>query len=475
MSIFDDIGQFLNDVWQVIVDIFSSAPPPGPLKQCHEYIFEAHIIGVQFNSPVYAARRGVMVTGEHWTDGVDVTEPNVADGSTKPAIVLIDGRGDPGMTLRIRVTRSQNVDSSGQVSGYLGGLTFNGKEPCLTGVGDHTIQACIVQLHPVITRDAGDASWSMNVAPLGPVSLGSTRLELMTILDNPPAFLAGGVWIEALRTMCYLGALGVRQKRKAAATVAQFCHAGMGAVYDTVSGAPKFNSGQLGANGFLLAKYISPGIGKVVNCYDQAAAVSALAGSLGVTLDWKFMNPFGFLAQSDLVGVGGCNNPFFKGYDRSGQPWNPAPITPPGDLRRSSFGNHAFTAFRTSINSDIAGPDSGVAEGIGDGCAGPAIFDGTLQDYVVHAVDQSRPYNLARQAEIMQFGAIDSWENSENATINSLPGLDQGDRDSSLAAIHAIAEQARANVWAQVAAIETGDVKPGVGVNSLQFSSYTGP
>jgi hypothetical protein len=248
----------------------------------------------------------------------------------------------------------------------------------------------------------------------------------------------------------------------------------MGAVYDTERGAPKFNCGSLGANGFLLAKYISPGAGKVVNCYDQAAAVSALAGALGITLGWKYMDPFGFLAQSDLVGVGACNNPFFKGRGRNNVPNYPSPIAPPLDPTRSSFGNHAFTQFRASGNGDIAGQDSGVAEGIGDACAGPAVFDGTLPDYVLRAVDQSWPYNAARASVAQQFQAIDNWENQQIAALNGMT-LDQALRDQGLATVHQLAEQARAVARAQLATVETNDVRDGVGVNSVQFTAYTGP
>src|SRR4051812_38416332 len=122
MSIFDDIGQFFTDIGNAIVNAFSSTPPPAPKQPCPLIFFEAHIIGVKFNSPVPAARRGFTVTGEHWTEGVDVNEPNVADGSIKPAIVLIKERGEPSMTLRIRVTRSQNVGATGPVTGWLNDL-----------------------------------------------------------------------------------------------------------------------------------------------------------------------------------------------------------------------------------------------------------------------------------------------------------------------------------------------------------------
>lgn len=474
MSIFDDIGQFLSDVWNAITEVFSPSPPPAPTQPCPAVHFEATIVGVGFNSPVTAGRRGAAVAGEQWTDGVDVNEPNVSDGSMKPAIVLVAGRGEPGMTVRIRVTRSQNVGSTGPVTGYLGNLTFEGVDPCPTAVGDHTINAKIAALPTSIARDAGDATWSMVVDPIGSVALGSTRLEVVTILDNPAPCFAGGDWIEALRAICSLGILGISEKRQAAATVARSCHADFGAVYDTVSGAPKFNSGHYGANGYLLAKYISPGSGKVVNCYDQAAAVSALSGAFGVYLGWKYMDPFGFLAQSDLVGVGPCNNPFFNGTNWKHEPNYPSPMAPPLDPHRSSFGNHAFTRFLSDVNRDLTGPDSGVAEGIGDACAGPAVFDGTLSDYVLRSVDSVWPYNAPRAAVTAKLQTIDAWEAQQTTAINALT-MDDATRATALAAAHDLAEQARAAVRAELAAVESSAVVDGVGVNSLSFASYSGP
>jgi hypothetical protein len=477
-------GGFLADLWQAITDAFSQRPPPGPVQMCLMPVFEAHIVGVRFLSPIVVARRGSAITGEHWTEGVDVNEPLISDGSRKAAVVLIAGRGDPRVRLRIRVTRSIAVGPTGPVSGSFDTLRIVGTTQCPTSVGEHTLDARIDVLHLGIRRDAGDASWSMTVDPIGTAALGSTRLELVTILDTPPAFYAGGVWIEVLRMLVdQAGVAGLDRKRESAAAVTRFTHfsLALNLNYDTEGGRPHFNSGTHGANGFLLAKLISPIRDKIVNCFDTAAAVTALTGALGIALGWKFMQPFGFLAPTRLIGVGQCNNPFFRGVafvrprPAPPEPAFPHPMAPPDHTHRTWFGNHAFTRFATAANADLGGPDRGVAEGIGDACAGPVLFAGTLTDYVLNAVDQQRPVDPARQTAMMQLAAIDAWERGQIAMAQSLLGLTDEQKQQMIANIRALAEQARQNTRAMLAASEMAAVVDGVGVNSLQFRDYSGP
>src|SRR5580698_2869530 len=62
-----------------ITNTFAQQPPPAPIKPCEVPIFEAHIVGVQFLSPIRVARRDTTITGEHWTEGVNVVEPFVVN------------------------------------------------------------------------------------------------------------------------------------------------------------------------------------------------------------------------------------------------------------------------------------------------------------------------------------------------------------------------------------------------------------
>lgn len=406
-----------------IVDVvnnnFAQQPPPGPLLPCQVPIFEAHIIGVQFLSPIRVARRDATITGEHWTEGVNVVEPFVVNGSIKPAVLLIATRGDPRMTVRIRVTRSQNVGPTGPLRGSLGGLAFSSLRQCPTGVGDHSVAVKIDALPTAIRRDAGDATWSMDVNPVGTVQLGTTRLEVVTVLDAPSAFYATGVWIEALRRLCaQAGVVGISQKRQAAAAVSRFCFGQLGLIYDTNVGGPHYGADRHGATDFQLARYINMGAGKVVNCYDQAAGLTALAGALGVRLDWKYMAPFGYLATCNLIGVGQCNNPFYRSN-------NSTPTIGGQSTDRTGFGNHAFTAFPRAQNADVTGVDGGAAEGIGDACAGPSTFDGTLADYVATAVDQVESRRRRRLPLEQRIAQINAQEATDVAAVNTAIDADE--------------------------------------------------
>ena len=193
------------------------------------------------------------------------------------------------------------------------------------------------------------------------------------------------------------------------------------------------------------------------------------------------MDPFGFLAPSSLIGVGQCNNPFFRGQafvNGARVPAWPTPMAPPNEPRRTSFGNHAFTSFSPLGNANLSGTDPGPAEeAIGDACAGPATFDVTLAQYVLRSVDQNRPYTQARANALAQFAAINQWEQQQLAAVAALPtppATDEQKRQMT-ATVRAMAEQAREQARAQLAATETAAVQEGVGVNSVQFTAYSGP
>jgi hypothetical protein len=100
------------------------------------------------------------------------------------------------------------------------------------------------------------------------------------------------------------------------------------------------------------------------NCYDQCSAVHVLAGAVGVHLSWLYLDPYGFIKPTNLVGVGTCNNPFFSSPRKKVVPWD--------DPDRSAFGNHAFP-----------GPAGNAA----DACAGPHLGNETREEYLDASID----------------------------------------------------------------------------------------
>ncbi len=144
-------------------------------------------------------------------------------------------------------------------------------------------------------------------------------------------------WVKALEFVTNTAGVNVKDDVGAMATLTTYLHGGHGLTYDTVSGAPEYASGGLGGT-MLLSEYIDKSRGNVINCYDQAAAVTSLGRLLGLDVQYKFMEPFGYINTVDLVGVGNCNNPFFT-MNRFPQ------IAAADETGRSLFGNHAFAMY----------------------------------------------------------------------------------------------------------------------------------
>jgi len=106
----------------------------------------------------------------------------------------------------------------------------------------------------------------------------------------------------------------------------------------------------------------------LVNCYDQAGIVIiALGLGPNVKAEWMFMNPFGFIFPTNLVGYPNtkCNNPFGKTEGHL--------LVANNAVDRWPFKNHAFVR----VDGKIA-----------DACAGPvkATDADTLENYIANGI-----------------------------------------------------------------------------------------
>ncbi len=140
-----------------------------------------------------------------------------------------------------------------------------------------------------------------------------------------------------------------------------------------------------------LTNYINKSNGNIVNCYDQASAVYSLGKLLGIGIEYRFMNPFGYINTTNLVGVGNCNNPFYP-LSTSGLKIAGSDATSPV---RTGFGNHAFTKFSGNIY---------------DACAGPQTGSQTEATYVNNVIDISTQAeaNVAGSTSNISSGAVTS-------------------------------------------------------------------
>ncbi|OIW27036.1 hypothetical protein CONLIGDRAFT_683974 [Coniochaeta ligniaria NRRL 30616] len=161
-------------------------------------------------------------------------------------------------------------------------------------------------------------------------------------------------------------------------------------VYDIWHGANNYTGGGYGRTFHLdswLDDYNKKAAGNTVNCYDQAAIVQ-LVTLLGVPdgrIRWMFKEPFGYIRDTDLVGWGKTNNPFYRNIDTDKE------IPAPEKMldRSNPFKNHAFISYMKT------GSDSWFAL---DACAGPVTGDKSVQQYLTDDIDDG--YDSVKESNI---------------------------------------------------------------------------
>mgnify|MGYP000532132448 CR=1 FL=1 len=108
----------------------------------------------------------------------------------------------------------------------------------------------------------------------------------------------------------------------------------------------------------------------ILNCYDAAAVMQYVLRYYNYNSYYCFMQPFGYLRCTNLIGRGNCNNPF---YGNGG-----AAVVNQQDPNRTAFGNHAFVYLTSN-------------QAIVDSCAGPHTGTEYAADYVNNATDNVYP------------------------------------------------------------------------------------
>lgn len=348
----------------------------------------ASITELSWTSGIHTAREKTRITAPHWKEGENVNEADMADqqkfptGSKRPAVYLVKSKGGANTVVaKIKITKNTGSSTDGLLSAQLGTLQFSGN--CPTTVGEHAVTLKIDSLPNKLAHYEGDMTWRLKTSDEDIILTNRPRAELFVVLDKPEAFYVQGAWAEALRFLFKKAKVdGLADAQHAAAKITTYCHTGHGMKYDTSQGAPHFSGWQaIHGGAFDLMHYIrklpvDPSVddGVTVNCYDQAAAVQSLGGVIGVKISSVFQAPFGFIKTTNLVGVGACNNPFFRS---NGSTKEIDPLSP----QRTSFGNHAFTSLGGKIH---------------DACAGPHIGTETIRQYLEASIDAQRTITSAR-------------------------------------------------------------------------------
>jgi hypothetical protein len=353
--------------------------PPSTTPPDKEFAVE--LVSVTFKSGVKASHGQAEIVPPHWEVG---KEKEIADDwkdmaqrlglpaepySKRAAVYLIKNAagGKYDVEVKVKVTKSVNVSGDGKLVGNLNGLVIEGT--CPTSAGEHTVAAKIAEPPETIQSYRGMISWGLDVESVPTcLSMGSTLAEIYFVLAKPkPRPYNNGVWSEVLRFLCgKVGVVGEKEVDAVAAKVTKYCHTLHKLRYDTSRGASWYGVGNLGGV-FNLNDYMIRASTRC-NCYDQAAAVQALSIALGATIGWRYLNPFGYIKPTNLVGVGQCNNPFFGADDAK-------KMVAEDSADRTAFGNHAFANI----------PSGNIL----DGCAGPHTGSESPDQYVSASIDDT--------------------------------------------------------------------------------------
>jgi hypothetical protein len=343
--------------------------------------FAAELVSVKFDSGVRVSHSKATVAGPHWQVGKEkeITDDWAATAkklglpaepySKRPAVYLIKGARDAEflLSVTVKVTKAVNIKGDAKLSGNFNGLVFEGWFPATAA--EHQLDVKIVNPPDSIHCYRGEIAWRLDLEK-EPISqtLESTLAELYFILDEPARRpYPDGVWVEALRFLCgKAGVVGEDSTEGVAKKVARYCHTPHKLRYDTFLGDSAYGLDMKGGE-FDLTGYMERTSAKC-NCYDQAAAVQALSLALGASVGWVYLVPYGFIKETNLVGVGRCNNPFF-GFDVTKK------VVPADSPDRKPFGRHAFAELPN--------------ENILDACAGPHTGDETREKYVEESIDDT--------------------------------------------------------------------------------------
>lgn len=323
---------------------------------------------------------GTAVSAPYWTLG----PPSFEDGinSTHPAAVPTEAGSDLEMTIKIDVTSADGLSGNADLVGTLSdGTTIELKGTFPVSVGVHSVTVKMDTATTVLARHRGDIVWEATVPGCGSHIIGRTRVEIYRIIrDHPAPFLSAGRPAEALRFIFEnMSVNGTDVATSIASSdltvtahITTYLHNGHGLTYDIDGGrAAYFNRG---STTFFLLKYIAKSLRNVVNCYDQAAGVVALAAVIGIDGFTRFVGgtrqtpqyTFGYIHTTTLVGGIVTNNPFYPLYSGSA-------IETDFSLR-GPFGNHQFYMDRAT----------GL---VFDACAGPHLGTEDYMTYMEASVD----------------------------------------------------------------------------------------
>ncbi len=231
-----------------------------------------------------------------------------------------------------------------------------------------------------------------------PIILETTNLEIYFIPNKSTAVAPYGIPIELMRSLAkYFSQASDEEVQVKYSTVrfnsaeddtwtiqkcVDFAFKHNPPRYDNIHGAPHFLKQPILPDNIKLyyLRWLdaSSDPTAIENCYDMASVAQYLlylmADYKKANLKWAYMKPFGYLKETNLIGRGQCNNPFYGNTPR----WSGSKVVGQTDNKRSGFKNHAFVKI-VDTNRIV------------DACAGPHYGTETPGAYVTAAVDTTTP------------------------------------------------------------------------------------
>ncbi|MDR3086492.1 MAG: PAAR domain-containing protein [Azoarcus sp.] len=346
-------------------------------------VLRAEMMDVDWDKTIPVARDNKTIGEVSWLEEWGWFERKYPPiDANRPGAYRIKGKQPPRFKASVRILKNKNVSGNFKLRGELNGLRFESEAPVsiAEGTAVKDIPMKILNHPDSLQHYAGLSTWEL--AEEGGEERvyrvdKKPRLELYFLYDTPAEFFKKGVWLEALEKM-FNGAKvqGLKDEDAISAEVTRYLHSGDNKmVYDTKKGATYFGTWLNGIKTFKLMLYIrrkdSGNTYNTVNCYDQAAAVQAFCGCLGVKVRLVELSPFGYINTTNLVGVGACNNPVYG--DKTYPPGKEIDSKDPNYSRRSYFGKHVFIETASGY--------------IRDACVGPHIATEPFRTYLENVID----------------------------------------------------------------------------------------
>ncbi|MGI6303917.1 MAG: hypothetical protein ACOX52_23140 [Verrucomicrobiota bacterium] len=355
-------------------------------------IIKVDLTNIKFNHDTGSSASDAINIRQDYTTPIDISNGEWVKGGVNHPVAYT---ADNSVTIKARFTVQPDSITSADIwaistdsDGSLGDVVkttvaFSGGVS--VGDADGYVELPVSGNTPNVVKKTTTDAWQWKAENINGASLVcdfdvSGPHTVYTTLNEPMSPWVNtfgnqrNAWVKALVFAIETAGGQNKNDSDALAAITSYLHTGHGLTYHINSGAPAYASSSLGGT-MDLTGYIDKSSGNTINCYDQASGVFSLGRLLGIGVEYRYMDPFGYINTVNLVGEGNCNNPFY-------------PLTAGGKIAgaddvypdRSGFGNHAFAKYGGNIY---------------DACAGPHTGTRTEAQYVSDTVDSSTPAEAA--------------------------------------------------------------------------------